>query len=70
MYKDRRKTYTSEKNTNDFPIIVSRGLFAVTDLGRQWEALSKCGLNGGRSRGDESSQLIGCSNYEGPKRWW
>jgi hypothetical protein len=69
-YKDRKKTYTSQENANYFPIFVSRGRFTVTDLGRQGEPLSNCGLNGGRSRGDEVSELIGCSNHEGPERWW
>jgi hypothetical protein len=63
-------TYTSQENTHYFPIFVSLGRFAATNLGGQGEPLSNCGLNGGRGRGDEVPELIGCSNHEGPERWW
>jgi hypothetical protein len=68
--KRDRRTHTSEKNTNNFPILVSLGHFATTDLGSQGELLPNSGLNSGRSGGDEISELIGCSNHEGPESWW
>jgi hypothetical protein len=34
VVKNRRGTYTSEENTNDFPVLVSRGDFLATDFRR------------------------------------
>jgi len=65
-----RRTYTSEENTDHFPVLVSRGNLLAADFGRQGELLPDCGLDGGRSGGDEISELIGCADHEGAESWW
>jgi hypothetical protein len=60
-----KRTYTSKKSTNDLPIVISQDLFAVADLRSQGELFPNNSLDGGRSGGNEVSELVGCSHHEG-----